>query len=275
MKNKNKVIVYILIVIAALCFVMYFSYDLLFKNSNEQQAFTLKYAKKNNNTYFTMEGYTDIKTIILPVGSNFFDTDDILQGYFKFYDYDTGEEVTDITYNATFDKNVVGEHTLVVTGKYNNKIGTTTFNVKYEDACSGVCTINNSNWKIELLGNNFVKDYGLYVQVKLYPTEKAHYNPYLLNLANYEDVNDGYIQLYYEPKVHTMYELAYDPSSEELDNALTLYYKLNSNKIKQATYIKFRVTYYSHYINDETYIDFYDKPTSTHHFYYVNRGGKK
>lgn len=244
----------------------------------KEVSFNLVYEKRKSADNLIMEGYdANTYTIILPSGTTLLSDDSKLNRYFKFYDYENGTEIKDLTYDldsCSFDNSKAGIYNIDIIGKYENKVGKTSIKVEIVDTVSGKCVIKTTNWKIELLGNSkyteYSPDYKYNVQVKLYPTASANYNPYLLNTANYDGLFDGYIYLYYKEFDSMNKVIASDPSSQELDNALTLYYKQDKNSIKQKTYIQFKSV---PKLEDEAYIDFYDKTADKHNIYLIS-GGK-
>lgn len=239
-------------------------------NSNLTKDFTLAYIKREREK--TGSGSQKVSPlilendiIILPTNSKFLEEHN-LQDYLKFYDYETGEVVQDISYNVNFSNTKAGIYDLNIRGKYDDKIGNTTIKIQYVESCSGKCVIDTTNWRFELSGDI---EYGSYwlnnilkVKVAMSPKESAFETN--MKIEKYETINDGFIYLYY--KEYSLYTKEVATGYSYDDNALFQYYSLNETK--ENMYIQFP---YIPYLNDsEAFIDFYDKVTKEHHFYFVN-----
>jgi len=228
------------------------------------------------NDAIIIERYTN--ALIIPKDTIFFKDDTLFKDGYYCYDTDTKESIP--SENISIDTseinvNAVGNYKLKVNAKYDNKVGNTEVEVKVVESCSGNCTIQTTNWKFEIFDNTQYTDeknsyYTLKQQVKLYPTENANFSSALKNTAKYSNIIDGDITLRYLNNKGSFYSkaIASDNDYDVLDDALSLHYRLNENKVKQQTFLKYYVV---PKIEAEAFIDFYDKVKDEHHFYYIHK----
>lgn len=222
--------------------------------------FQLSYEQKSSN--LIIEGSSSNYTLILPTNTKFFENKENLISEFKFYDYSNGKIVQDISYDIDFDTTKEGIYTINVEGKYDDKIGNTQLNVQLIKSCSGNCTINTTNWNIELTGDYTYGDYSPNYILKVKSTFSPNESAFEFNTQTekYQSINDGYIYLYYQNFVSYEKELASEYNYA--DNALYPYYKLHERK--DNMYVQF-VSIPK--LEKEAFIDFYDNQTKTHNFY--------
>ena len=160
---------------------------------NKETTFQLSYEKISDDLIIT-SGSTGYK-IILPTNTKFFEKPDVLKGIFKFYDYSNGERIEDISYSTNIDVSKAGIYTIDIEGKYNEKIGTTQLEVELVESCSGTCTINTTNWNIELDGTFTYGDYSPNYILKVKSTFSPNASAFEFNTKTeqYEPINDGFI----------------------------------------------------------------------------------
>ena len=228
--------------------------------SNEEKTFQLEYEKVSDN--LIIDGSSSNYTLVLPTNTNFFENKENLINAFKFYDYSNGEKIEDITYNVDFDLTKEGVYSINVEGKKDNKIGNTKVNVQLVKSCSGNCTINTTNWNIELTGDYTYDDYSPNYILKVKSTFSPNETAFEFNTQTekYQSINDGYIYLYYQTNHFWKKELASEYRYN--DNAIYQYYKLHERK--ENMYVQF-VSIPK--LDEEAFIDFYDNQTKTHNFY--------
>ena len=230
---------------------------------NKETTFQLSYEKISDDLIIT-SGSTGYK-IILPTNTKFFEKPDVLKGIFKFYDYSNGERIEDISYSTNIDVSKAGIYTIDIEGKYNEKIGTTQLEVELVESCSGTCTINTTNWNIELDGTFTYGDYSPNYILKVKSTFSPNASAFEFNTKTeqYEPINDGFINLYY--KNYAFYNTEQASTYNYGDNAISQNYQLNEKK--ENMYVQFTsITK----LEGEAFIDFYDKVAKKHNFYIVN-----
>lgn len=207
------------------------------------------------------------------------------------YEHETAQSVGDA--NTTVDMSevdltTVGDYTLKLVGKYENKIGDFEIKVKVVESCSGNCTINTTDWTYKIVDNISylnVSDDGIFgnlrLQVKMIPTENAFASSVTGNSVHYSNTIDGYIRIRYTSiSSYNASEILASTvaTTDTYHPALGLTGDIHKTNALVRTYRK-GYTY-----NDTTYlffstvkvelvrayIDFYDKHEDKHHIYYLN-----
>lgn len=265
---KNKVILCL-----SCCFIILFLCGCNNKEEQIIEEIPFQLSCTDNYQYndnVMVEVKDNISTIILPINSRFLDDDYFIFDSLYCYDVDTKQKVEDLTIDKSeLQKDKVGTYTLKLSGKYDNKVGSTDIKIKLGEACSGNCTITTSKWTFKITDNIVFtqqsEDYStLNLQVEPRPINEHH--------AYYSTTFDGQINLRYLTKNFYSKKVASDINENgEKDNAINLgkiHYRDQSRN--ETLYLKFRVLP-NNVRDEEAFIDFYDKVEDEHHFYYLSK----
>ena len=247
----------------------------------EQETFDMRYLTKGK---YSDVGYISGKfslvmdgddTIVLPTNSKIFIDNVDLNSYFKFYDYETGQEINNISYELKpdFDNTTTGNNSIKVKGEYDGKVGTANVNVKYVEACSGECIFETSNWRVDFLDDtSYHESYSmLMTNVKMYPTSRKSYidvGGSLITSFSTSGWNELEFDLYYGNSglKRASGVVVSKENATEQNNALLKWYEEGKNNITDDTFLYFSLSNREY---DEVYIHMYDGVTEKHNFYFI------